>query len=49
MAGSNMVVSDGSFTPGELLVRKWTGVEVEVMFMMTNGHLEEKGKIYFQM
>lgn len=37
-----MVVSGWSLIPGELLVRKLIESELEVRFMMTNGHLEEK-------
>lgn len=43
MAGLNMMVSDWSLIPGEPLVRKWIGVELEVIFTMAYGQLEGKG------
>lgn len=43
MVGSAMMVVSGwSLMPGELLLRKWIELELEVRFMMTTGHLEKK-------
>lgn len=49
MAGSAMMAGlDWSLIPGELLVRKWIGSELEVEFMVTNGCLEERRKQIFR-